>query len=135
MPNVKRVTAISIWMTICILFSFFALAAYAFVLFKLKPQLLQKTWSYPLRRGTSGKIGIVGGRDSSFLDPTVSKTDNRKVLRLDSWFLVAFPTAFCISHVLYWSICLSAKYTPESSPISYLHGLKTGSNGTKQFLY
>lgn len=94
-PNVEGMTAIAAWMLVCIFFVFFALAGYAYLLWKKKKSCLKRK-KVRKQSEEEGKLR------------QMRKEDYRS--KVDDVFLVVFPIMFLVFNLIYWPLCLSTRH-------------------------
>ena len=134
MPNADGVTAIAVWVIVCIFFVFGALLCYAYLLWRLKPSMLKnKNKKRETKREINkeededevdamnkkkaqddGEVNIVTTDKGAFGGGGGGNSCSIKkyqLTRVDDTCLVAFPLIFILFNVLYWSICLNTAPT------------------------
>lgn len=112
MPNAENVTAIAVWMIMCINFVFGALVEYSYLLWVLKPSVL-KCRRITVRKGASSittpgaaAAGASSGGSSGSPVTTLSRK-KRHLAKVDDICFLTFPILFFIFNAVYWSTCLS----------------------------
>jgi hypothetical protein len=116
---------------------------YAFLLWKLKPLLLKKSWNCgeTKKKPSSATTKNDEQENSDMCEVSTSEKKKSKVLmdwelgapllRMDDKFLVIFPVTFLLFHIVYWSVCLSHTQTDPTLTSFW----PVSESTEKQFMY